>query len=615
MTSAIKRDNVRPVSTCETIEPLSLRGKTVVLTGTFASLKRGDAEARLVELGALIGKSVTKGTDLIFAGERAGSKLERAEALGIPVYSEVALMGLVGGEGGARQASAPGRAKAKAPKRPGSVAAPWPPPGGTLDAVLDCYQQCALRDREEYHHVDFAVMAVSFGDLHRADVAIKACSHYGADIRAKAALTALADRRADAPPLSAGDRKLLARWLCEGEALLQQQESHTADAFIGAAWVLLGESGRGEVLLAAARKRAGDRKVPAGYRERARVAVTVALAKLGRIYEAIESLCSVEERPSDPDEAYAAIVDRASAAQVLLFIGRLGDRGWSLDCLTLYEAGLARLLELEAWREASQWIDEFIGINLVDGLSRICAARAAAGDPAGAEAMIAERLGPGDPYAVRLLDGLAQGAPERARPYLDPLVASGKYDDEELARVAARAGALAQALKIDAGLDPQWEYQIFEVRRAVVRELAVDHPDWRAWFARAQGMIRDHFDYKDLAQMAAQAARGGLLEAKEMLLGQAIVRANGRDLDLESVCVEMAAVGDLEGAHRAWMAIKKSQRHHRVGPLLAACAAKGLWSAVLDVIGQLPPGVNDRTMAVRNVLQQVLDARRRGQPS
>ena len=69
-----------------------LAGKTVVLTGTFSQIKRSDAQAGLRRLGAKPTGSVSKNTDLIIAGENAGSKLSKAESLGIRVVDEAQLM-------------------------------------------------------------------------------------------------------------------------------------------------------------------------------------------------------------------------------------------------------------------------------------------------------------------------------------------------------------------------------------------------------------------------------------------------------------------------------------------------------------------------------------------
>lgn len=60
-------------------------GKTVVLTGTLHRLSREEATERLEALGAKVTGSVSKKTDLVIAGEKAGSKLAKARELGIPV--------------------------------------------------------------------------------------------------------------------------------------------------------------------------------------------------------------------------------------------------------------------------------------------------------------------------------------------------------------------------------------------------------------------------------------------------------------------------------------------------------------------------------------------------
>ena len=69
-----------------------LEGKTVVLTGTLASMGRDDAKARLESLGAKTAGSVSKKTSLVIAGEAAGSKLAKAEELGIEVWDEARLL-------------------------------------------------------------------------------------------------------------------------------------------------------------------------------------------------------------------------------------------------------------------------------------------------------------------------------------------------------------------------------------------------------------------------------------------------------------------------------------------------------------------------------------------
>lgn len=65
-----------------------LAGQTVVLTGSLESMSRNDAKAKLQALGAKVSGSVSKKTAFVVAGEAAGSKLAKAEELGIPVHDE-----------------------------------------------------------------------------------------------------------------------------------------------------------------------------------------------------------------------------------------------------------------------------------------------------------------------------------------------------------------------------------------------------------------------------------------------------------------------------------------------------------------------------------------------
>ena len=75
--------------------PQPLAGKVVVLTGTLYQLKRNEAKAALQELGAKVTGSVSKKTDILFAGEAAGSKLAKAEELGIEIMNEEQLIELL----------------------------------------------------------------------------------------------------------------------------------------------------------------------------------------------------------------------------------------------------------------------------------------------------------------------------------------------------------------------------------------------------------------------------------------------------------------------------------------------------------------------------------------
>ncbi|EKO3895747.1 NAD-dependent DNA ligase LigA [Vibrio metschnikovii] len=76
-------------------KPQPLAGKTVVLTGSLVQLSRNEAKAALQSLGAKVTGSVSKNTDMLFAGEAAGSKLVKAQELGIEIFSEQDLLDLL----------------------------------------------------------------------------------------------------------------------------------------------------------------------------------------------------------------------------------------------------------------------------------------------------------------------------------------------------------------------------------------------------------------------------------------------------------------------------------------------------------------------------------------
>ncbi len=80
-----------PAIEVKAAEDLPLAGKTVVLTGTFTHFSREDAKAHLLALGAKVSGSVSKKTDFVIAGESAGSKLTKAQNLGVTVVDEATL--------------------------------------------------------------------------------------------------------------------------------------------------------------------------------------------------------------------------------------------------------------------------------------------------------------------------------------------------------------------------------------------------------------------------------------------------------------------------------------------------------------------------------------------
>ena len=69
-------------------------GKTVVLTGALPTLKREEATAKIEALGGKVTGSVSKKTDFVLAGEEAGSKLDKAQELGIKILNEAEFLTL-----------------------------------------------------------------------------------------------------------------------------------------------------------------------------------------------------------------------------------------------------------------------------------------------------------------------------------------------------------------------------------------------------------------------------------------------------------------------------------------------------------------------------------------
>jgi DNA ligase (NAD+) len=70
--------------------------KQFVLTGTLAEFTRDEAKAQIEARGGRVMSSVSKKTDFVIAGEEAGSKLEKASSLNIPVLDEAAFKKMLG---------------------------------------------------------------------------------------------------------------------------------------------------------------------------------------------------------------------------------------------------------------------------------------------------------------------------------------------------------------------------------------------------------------------------------------------------------------------------------------------------------------------------------------
>lgn len=88
----LKGYGLRMDTEAEQIQESPFSGKTVVLTGTLTQLTRNDAKALLESLGANVSGSVSKKTDLVIYGEAAGSKLTKANSLGVMTMDEDTFM-------------------------------------------------------------------------------------------------------------------------------------------------------------------------------------------------------------------------------------------------------------------------------------------------------------------------------------------------------------------------------------------------------------------------------------------------------------------------------------------------------------------------------------------
>lgn len=97
MIEALKYQNVNFNYLGQTIQAANsyFSGKTVVLTGTLSAMGRKEATEILENLGAKVTGSVSKATDVVIAGVEAGSKLDKANALGITVLDEASFLSLI----------------------------------------------------------------------------------------------------------------------------------------------------------------------------------------------------------------------------------------------------------------------------------------------------------------------------------------------------------------------------------------------------------------------------------------------------------------------------------------------------------------------------------------
>ena len=86
--------DITPVHESDAVSD-KLSGKTIVVTGTLPTLSREEAEKLIAQNGGKAGSSVSKKTAFVLAGEKAGSKLSKAQSLGIPVIDESAFLAMI----------------------------------------------------------------------------------------------------------------------------------------------------------------------------------------------------------------------------------------------------------------------------------------------------------------------------------------------------------------------------------------------------------------------------------------------------------------------------------------------------------------------------------------
>lgn len=90
--AGVRWDKVEQVAA----EGLPLDGQTWVITGALDSMARDEAKAKLQALGAKVSGSISAKTTALLAGDKAGSKLTKAEKLGVKIVGEEEFLALVG---------------------------------------------------------------------------------------------------------------------------------------------------------------------------------------------------------------------------------------------------------------------------------------------------------------------------------------------------------------------------------------------------------------------------------------------------------------------------------------------------------------------------------------
>ena len=84
-----------PVGTLSSSYNENISGKTFVVTGTMINFSRDEIKANIEQFGGKVAGSVSKKTDYVVCGTESGSKLDKAQALGVPILSEDEFLGFL----------------------------------------------------------------------------------------------------------------------------------------------------------------------------------------------------------------------------------------------------------------------------------------------------------------------------------------------------------------------------------------------------------------------------------------------------------------------------------------------------------------------------------------
>lgn len=481
-------------------------------------------------------------------------------------------------------------AKAKQPKA-------WPPAGpATVDDIADLCLQGLAGVSDGFHHHDFMrKLALRLERLGRFD-------------RAEALLATIDDPwfhaigAAKMAAKAAAKDPALARRLVEtAEARLPQLRDRPAciaQAWAGAAWIALGEPGRGEPALA----RALETIEPEVNFLEHRTEVAQALATIGRIHQAIDVLFEPESSFYSSFQtcpAFREIAPVATADDLVAFVDAAVRRSAHNE-FEFMDRGLERLIELGAWDAALAWPGRFDGLSTSGAWARLAGGLAEAGRVDQLLELAGPRLAPDSYEATAWARTLSIHCPERARAQIEALAGHARDLREHAYYKAATLGELAEALARIGRLElarglvavAADDAEAVAVLRGAIDGLPRSHPEAGALVAEARARAPKHHEV--LAGLAATAFRAGLVEASREVAALARAACSGgyRDIELESVSAAQARAGDLQGAYQTWREIPKGKRSYRIRPLLYACLDAGDLAAVLDLLRQMPLDLN-----------------------